>query len=178
MMLASPVAGGLAHRYSARVLCTGGLALTGVGLVGLAAILRPHLPYALMALVLLVIGAGSGLFLTPNTSSIMASIPARRRGIANGIRSMMQNSGYVVSVALSLAIITSPLATPAKKAAYAGNAVLASRPHAGRVHHGCRAALLVLGAMTVVGMVASLRRNPPPAGHGNSSHEAVPATGD
>jgi MFS family permease len=175
MMLASPVAGGLAHRYSARLLSTGGLALTGAGLVGLAVILRPHLPYALMALALLVIGAGSGLFLTPNTSSIMASIPARRRGIANGIRSMMQNSGYVVSVALSLAIITSPLGTSAKKAAYAGT--LSSLPgHTlDEFTTGCRAALLVLGAMTVAGMVASLRRNPPPTGRENTSREAVPA---
>jgi hypothetical protein len=138
-------------------------------------VLRPDLPYAVMALTLLVIGAGSGLFLTPNTSSIMASIPARRRGIANGIRSMMQNSGYVVSVALSLAIITSPLAASAKKAAYAGT--LSSLP-GGMLEDfttGCRAALLVLAAMTIVGMVASLRRDPPPAGRGHAAPEAVPA---
>lgn len=175
MMLASPIAGMLAHRYSARVLSTGGLALTGLGLAALAVLLRPHLPYVTMAVALLVIGAGSGLFLTPNTSSIMASIPSRRRGIANGIRSMMQNSGYVVSVALSLAIITSPLATPAKKAAYAGT--LSSLPgHTlDAFTTGCRAALLVLAAMTVVGMVASLRRKPPP-GRGRAPREVVPAT--
>ena len=178
MMLASPIAGGLAHRYSARLLSTGGLALTGIGLVGLAALLRPHLSYVTMALALLVIGAGSGLFLTPNTSSIMASIPARRRGIANGIRSMMQNSGYVVSVALSLAIITSPLATSAKKAAYAGT--LSSLPTRAldAFTTGCRVALLVLGVMTVAGMVASLRRNPPPAGRGGTSPQAMSATAD
>jgi MFS family permease len=157
------------------VLSTGGLALTGLGLAALAALLRPHLPYAMMAVALLVIGAGSGLFLTPNTSSIMASIPPRRRGIANGIRSMMQNSGYVVSVALSLAIITSPLAASAKKAAYAGT--LSSLP--GHELHdftnGCRAALLVLAVMTVAGMVVSLRRDPPPAGGGRTSQESVPA---
>ena len=82
MMLASPIAGTLAHRHSARVLSTGGLALTGLGLAALAAVLRPDLPYPAMAVALFVVGAGSGLFLTPNTSSIMASIPARRRGIA------------------------------------------------------------------------------------------------
>lgn len=177
MMFASPIAGALAHRYSARLLSTGGLGLTGVGLVLLAAVLRPHLPYTVMAVALLIIGAGSGLFLTPNTSSIMASIPANRRGIANGVRSMMQNSGYVVSVALSLAIITSPLTASAKSAAYAGT--LSSLP--GRMLDdfttGCRVALLVLGAMTVAGMVASLRRDPPPAGRIVAA-EAVPATTD
>jgi predicted MFS family arabinose efflux permease len=49
MMLVSSIAGGLAHRYSARVLSTGGLALTGIGLAGLAAVLRPHLTYVTMA---------------------------------------------------------------------------------------------------------------------------------
>ena len=92
-----------------------------MGLVGLAAVLRPHLPYALMALMLFVIGAGSGLFLTPNTTSIMA-----------------------------LDAFTA----------------------------GCRTTLPVLGAMTVVGMVASARRNPPPAGRGNTSDETVSAVAD
>jgi hypothetical protein len=98
--------------------------------------------------------------------------------LMRGIRSMTQNSGYVVSVVLSLAIITSPLAAPAKKAAYAGT--LSSLPgHTlDAFTTGCRAALLVLGAMTVAGMVASLRRNPPPAGRGNTGHEAVPAAAD
>jgi hypothetical protein len=108
----------------------------------------------------------------------MASIPARRRGIANGVRSMMQNSGYVVSVALSLAIITSPLATPAKRAAYAGT--LSSLPT--RVLDafttGCRVALLVLAGMTVAGMVASLWRDPPPAGRGDTSGQVMSATAE
>lgn len=175
MMVASPVAGARAHRYSARVLSTGGLVLTGLGLVALTVLLRPHLPYATMAVTLLVIGAGSGLFLTPNTSSIMASIPPRRRGIANGIRSMMQNSGYVVSVALSLAIITSPLAAPAKKAAYAGTISALPGHTLDAFTTGCRVALLVLAAMTVAGTVASLRRNPPP-GRGRAPRAAAPAT--
>lgn len=178
MMLASPVAGALAHRYSVRLLSTAGLALTGLGLAVLAALLRPHLPYALMALALLVIGAGSGLFLAPNTSSIMASIPARRRGIANGIRSMMQNSGYVVSVALSLAIVTSPLAAHAKKAAYAGTLSSLRGGELGAFTAGCRVALLVLAAATVAGMVVSLRRNPPPAGRGKAAPEALRAAAE
>jgi EmrB/QacA subfamily drug resistance transporter len=164
MMVASPIAGALSHRYGARLLSTGGLAMTGAGLVGLAAALRPDLPYPIMAVALLVIGAGSGMFLTPNTSSIMSSIPPRRRGIANGIRSMLQNSGYVVSVALSLAIVTSPLAAPAKSAAYAGTLSSLPGPTLDAFTTGSRVALLVLGATTVAGMVASLWRNPPPAG--------------
>lgn len=91
---------------------------------------------------------------------------------------MTQNSGYVVSVALTLAIITSPLATPVKKAAYAGT--LSSLPgHAlEEFTGGCRVALLVLAAMTVVGMAASLRRNPPPAGRAHDPPTAVSTVRD
>jgi hypothetical protein len=72
----------------------------------------------------------------------------------------------------------SPLATSAKRAAYAGTPSSLRGHTLDEFTTGCRAAPLVLGAMTVVGMVASLRRNPPPAGRGNTAHEAVPATAD
>jgi hypothetical protein len=80
-----------------------------------------------------------------------------------------------VSVALSLAIITSPLATSAKKAAYAGTLSTLPTRALDAFTAGCRVALLVLGAMTVAGMVASLRRNPPPAGRGGTSPQAMSA---
>jgi hypothetical protein len=139
MMLASPIAGGLAHRYSARVLSTGGLALTRIGLAGLAAVLRPHLPYVTMALALLVIGAGSGLFLTPNTGSIMASIPARRRGgAAARHRQRHPVDDAEQRVRRERRAVAGDHHEPAGHARQEGrvrrDAVLASRAHAGRVH--------------------------------------------
>jgi EmrB/QacA subfamily drug resistance transporter len=158
MAIASPIVGRLVGRVTARVLSTIGLAMTGVGLLGLALRLTPHLSDLELALWLTLIGVGTGVFMTPNTSSIMSTVDAARRGIANGVRSMAQNTGYVVSVALSLGIVTSSLPPDEKRAAYAGTLSRLGSSSLAHLTHGYHVALLVLAALTVVGMAASLAR--------------------
>jgi EmrB/QacA subfamily drug resistance transporter len=116
------------------------------------------------ARILSTLGLGSGLFMTPNTSSIMSSVGPDRRGIANGIRSMLQNTGYVVSVALSLGIVTSELPSHLKSQAYAGTLSQLGPESLKLLTHGYHVALWVLAAMTVLGMGASLARGPARAG--------------
>ncbi len=158
MMLASPLAGRLAIRYSVRSLATAGVLASAAGLLTLAPTLSATMPYPVLGVTLFVIGAGSGLFLTPNTSSIMANVPAERRGIANGVRSMLQNTGFVVSTALTLAIITSPLTAPGKRAAYGGTLSQLPGTHLDRFVDGCRVALIVLFVLCLLGAVASSLR--------------------
>ncbi|MGF7237891.1 MAG: MFS transporter, partial [Frankia sp.] len=159
--LASPIAGRLARRYPARILSSAGMALTAAALITLAVIIDPSRSYPPLGVCLLAVGLGSGLFMTPNTSSIMTSVPADRRGIANGVRSMLQNTGFVVSTALSLAIVTSPLDPVAKQAAYAGTLSALSTSGLDAFTAGYRVAFAVLAGACVIGMVASLARNPP-----------------
>ena len=44
--------------------------------------------------------------MTPSTSALMTRVPEHRRGIANAIRSALQNAGFLFSTALGLAIAT------------------------------------------------------------------------
>ncbi|MCW2530402.1 MAG: hypothetical protein JWM76_5262 [Pseudonocardiales bacterium] len=164
MAVASPIAGRLAQRYSARILSSLGLALVAGGIFGLCALISPSMSGVALGFCLAAVGVGSGLFFTPNTSSIMASVEPDRRGIANGVRQSLQNAGYVVSTALALALITKNLGAVDKKAAYAGTLSSLS-PHAlVGFTDGYRWALFVLGVVSVVGLVASLSRNPSPIG--------------
>jgi EmrB/QacA subfamily drug resistance transporter len=171
MMIASPFAGRLVARFSARILSTLGLAFTGVGLLGLALRLHPHLSDGELAIWMLLVGVGTGLFMTPNTSAIMSSVEARRRGIANGVRSMMQNTGYVVSTALSLGIVTTWLPEREKREAYAGTLKRLGQRSLQELTHGYHVALFVLAAITVIGMAVSLAR-------GTSRPRQVPAGTD
>jgi EmrB/QacA subfamily drug resistance transporter len=158
MAVTSPVVGRLVPRFTARVLSTVGLAITGAGLLGLAVRLTPRLGDVELGLWLALIGVGTGVFMTPNTSSIMSTVDAARRGIANGVRSTAQNSGYVVSVALSLGIVTSSLPPAEKRAAYAGTLSRLGTDSLSHLTHGYHVALFVLAASTVVGIAASLAR--------------------
>ena len=56
-------------------------------------------------------GIGSGMFASPNSSSIMGSVPARQRGAASGMRSTFQNSGTALSIGMFFSLIVAGLAS-------------------------------------------------------------------
>jgi MFS family permease len=163
MMVASPFAGRLVAHSSARVLSTAGLACTGVGLLGLALRLEPHTSDPELWIWLAFVGLGTGLFMTPNTNAIMSTVDAGRRGVANGVRSMMQNTGYVVGTALSLGIVTTWLPVDEKQEAYAGTLSRLGEHSLSALTHGYHVAFFLLAAISAVGMVTSLLRGPQPA---------------
>lgn len=158
LLLASPVAGFLGSRYSARLLSSIGLGVSGVGLLILALGATATTPYTVIALGLLLTGSGSGFFLTPNTTSIMTSVPPERRGAANGLRSMLQNTGVVVSTALCLAIATSPLPAAFKDQAYAGTLSHLSQHAVGLFSSGVQMAFAVMALIAFFAMVVSFAR--------------------
>lgn len=158
MMLAAPIAGRLAARIPPQVLSTFGVGLTGSGLLILAIGLTPTTGDLLIAVALLAVGLGTGFFLPPNTNSIMASVTPSTRGIANGVRSMLQNSGGLVGTALALAIVTTPLDPAEKRAAYSGTLSRLPGRDIARFADAYRVALLVLvGLCVAAGVASSLR---------------------
>ena len=68
-----------------------------------------YTPYWEIALLMVIVGAGSGMFNSPNTRAIMTSIGPNQRGVASGARTMLTNAGGVLSIALAVSIITSGL---------------------------------------------------------------------
>ncbi|MCL6452600.1 MAG: DHA2 family efflux MFS transporter permease subunit [Alicyclobacillus sp.] len=158
MLVASPIAGALSGRFTPRVLSTTGLGLSALGLILLMWALQPGLAYWLAGTGMTLVGFGSGLFLTPNTRSIMTSVPVDRRGFANGLRSMLQNMGQVLSTAASLTIITAGLPQRLQDAVYSGNVTNFTRTDVLRMVGGYRWAMAALLVATVIGMACSALR--------------------
>src|SRR5262249_18321939 len=48
---------------------------------------------------------------SPNTAAMMGAVPVHRRGIAAGVRTMLQQTGAVLSIAFVMAIITAAVPT-------------------------------------------------------------------
>jgi EmrB/QacA subfamily drug resistance transporter len=119
MLVTSPISGWLADRHGSRLLASLGLAISAVGLAGMT-VLGLHTPYWYIALMMLLVGGGSGLFNSPNTSAIMASVRAGQRGIAAGTRTMLMNTGGIFSIAFALAIVASTLPASVMFAIFAG----------------------------------------------------------
>jgi len=64
----------------------------------------PGVPTIIIALALL--GVGNGLFISPNVSSVMGSVPANRRGIASALRTTLFNVGDSTGFGLAVLIMT------------------------------------------------------------------------
>jgi len=56
---------------------------------------------------MLVCGAGTGVFISPNSSALMGSAPRERQGVAGGVMSLARNLGMTLGVASGSAIFAS-----------------------------------------------------------------------
>jgi MFS family permease len=108
-LIAGPVSGYLSDRFGARLFSTAGLLVVAGSFLGLLA-LPVDFDYGVFATLLLLNGLGQGMFSSPNTSSIMGSVPARYRGVASGMRSTFQNSGTALSIGVFFSLMVSGLA--------------------------------------------------------------------
>jgi len=103
-VIMGPLSGWLSDKYGSRWFATGGLILIALSFMLLAA-LPYNFDYPIFAIALLIMGIGNGMFGSPNIAAIMNSVPPEDRGVASGMRSMLQNSGMVVSMALFFTIV-------------------------------------------------------------------------
>jgi EmrB/QacA subfamily drug resistance transporter len=138
----APFAGRLADRVGARPLTVTGMALVGAGLA-LAGLIRPGTP-GLLGL-LAAIGAGLGLFTSPNNAAIMGAAPEHQAGMASGVLNMSRGLGTALGLAVT------------------GLVFAVSGGDSGTVHsvdHAFRETAFVLAAVAVAsGVVAALRSN-------------------
>ncbi|MET8803984.1 MFS transporter [Streptomyces sp. NPDC004546] len=113
-LVAGPLSGYLSDRFGARLFSTAGLIVVAGSFLGLLA-LPVNFGYGVFAALLLLNGLGQGMFSSPNTSSIMGSVPARYRGVASGMRSTFQNSGTALSIGVFFSLMVSGLASTLPK---------------------------------------------------------------
>jgi MFS family permease len=108
-LVAGPVCGSLSDRFGARFFATGGLVLVAVSFAGLM-VLPTDFHYGAFAALLVLNGIGSGMFSSPNTTAIMNSVPAARRGAASGMRGTFFNAGSSLSIGLFFSLMIAGLA--------------------------------------------------------------------
>ena len=96
----SPFAGRLSDRREPRLIASGGMALTALGL-GLFFLLRPGASLWWVGGNLLLLGVGFALFSSPNMNAIMGSVEKRHYGIASGAVATMRLLGQMTSMAVA-----------------------------------------------------------------------------
>jgi MFS family permease len=157
LVVLSPISGVLADRYGSRALATAGMVITGVGLLGLTTI-AVDTPYWQIAVWQLVVGAGSGIFNSPNTSAVMGVVPPSKRGVGAGMRMMLMQSGFVVSIALAIGLVTSAMDPQVMVAIFSGSQVGGEGIAMGSFINALRIAFLAGVGFSALGAVVSAMR--------------------
>jgi EmrB/QacA subfamily drug resistance transporter len=156
MALLSPLSGWLSDRFGSRVISTLGMGIVSVGLFlfsglnaassGLDTVLR-----------LVVVGAGFGLFSSPNTSAVMGSVKQEKLGVGAGTLGTMRFMGQSIGLALLGAVMAATLPTQALLAVFAG---LTSQGGLGVTEFvvGMRDFFLIATGIGAIGTLASTTR--------------------
>lgn len=161
MMVVSPISGFLCDKYGARVLSSVGLLVSAVGLFGMMFITQ-NTSIMELTIWMLIMGFGSGMFFSPNTSAIMGIVPADKRGIAAGVRTMANNAGSVLSIAISMAIISSSISPQAMQALFIGTQVGTKGIAIGQFVAGLRVAFTISFVFSIIAAVISYMRGTEP----------------
>ena len=169
MTFVGPIAGRLSDRFGWQKFTVGGLALAATALLIFAFSLTETSTVKLIIPILVLQSVGTGLFGSPNNSSIMSAVERSRYGIVSALTSLTRNSANITSNAIATAIVVATMAS------------LGAEPSLGAVAgesdafvSGVNRAFMVSGFLVVVAMVISFfkgeraREIPAPA-------QAVPA---
>ncbi len=146
MVVGSPVAGWLYDRRRWRHYGTVGMAAVAACYLALGILARSWYSVAAMAGIFVVLGLGSALFQSPNSTEVMNALPREQTAIASSVSAAGRNLGMTVGVALASLLLPLQVrlsgfgggvleAPKAVLATAVGNIMLAS---------GCIAALTVL----------------------------------
>jgi MFS family permease len=172
MLIASPLAGIWADRRGSRTLAALGMLVSAFALAAMTT-LGQHSPYWQTALWLGLVGIGSGMFNSPNTAAMMGTVPANRRGIAAGARTMLQNTGAVLSIAFVLAVVTAAVPKEVLFKIFSGLASGLPASELAIFIQNMHTALWVLAATSLIGAGVSLLR---PRHVKHRVADALPAT--
>jgi EmrB/QacA subfamily drug resistance transporter len=107
-LIAGPISGALSDRYGSRAFATIGLTLVGLTFIGLL-LIPVNFDYWQFALLTGLNGIGSGLFSSPNRTSIMNSVPANERGSASGMAGVALNAGSSLSIGIFFSLMIAGL---------------------------------------------------------------------
>ncbi len=161
LALFGPLSGYLSDRFGPRFFATSGLVVSMIGFLMLATIGRT-ITFWELALPLAFVGAGMGLFLSPNRASIMNSVPARARGIASGTSTTLLVAGMSFSVGLAFFILTSTVPIADLQSIFIGGTVLSNAPWVDSFIESIHNVYYLSAAFLLLGIVPSVIRGQRP----------------
>ena len=154
MIVVGPVSGRLSDKIGWWTFTVAGLTISASASFILASTLAENSPVILIVAMLMLQSTGIGLFNSPNNSSIFAGVESSSYGVVASLTQLVRNSANVVSIAMATTVVVVVMGM--KGAEPSLDAV--SPQVADAFVSGLRAAFLVLGTFTTVGLVITIVR--------------------
>ncbi|MCI0438634.1 MAG: MFS transporter [Chloroflexi bacterium] len=154
-IITGPISGRLSDRYGWRIFNVIGLLMSSAGLFVLAT-LTDRASIAIVLTGIILQSAGSGIFQSPNSSSIFSAVESSRHGVVSALLSLTRNSANVTGVAIATAIVAATMASMG----YAADveSVIGAGQGSGILHaftSGLRTAYLTMGCLLLAGVAVS-----------------------
>jgi EmrB/QacA subfamily drug resistance transporter len=105
MTLVALFSGYVSDLIGSRMLSAGGMLISGAGMLLFAFDIR-GISLVELSFYLGVTGIGIGIFISPNSNSLMGSAPRERQGTAAGVLATARNTGMMVGIAISGSVYT------------------------------------------------------------------------
>jgi len=154
MLLLSPVSGIISDKYGFRFQPMLGVALVSAGLLSLSTIqLDTSTPMIVARLAL--VGVGTAIFMSPNSSAIMGSVPKDMLGTASASVATSRNIGNATGVAMASAIL---VGVASSSSGLSGVGTRDLPPEA--LLDGIRGAFLAAAAVSMTAILATAFRGP------------------
>jgi EmrB/QacA subfamily drug resistance transporter len=170
-LICGPLSGKLSDKLGHLPFTTSGIVLTSISLY-LFSTMDSLTPYSILVCYMVLFGAGIGIFGSPNMSSIMGSVPPKRRGIGSALRATFFNVGFATS--LNLAILIMSLVVPYALVTLiisSGTTVITQSDQM-MFMSGLKTAFLWLAVLNAIAVIPSILR-----GKGLKGHEKHLQTG-
>jgi MFS family permease len=119
LLVAAPLSGLLADRYGARPFATGGLVIAALTFI-LLSLLPVNFSYVGFAALIFMNSVGMGMFVAPNQTGIMNSLPANQRGAGAGMAGTFNSSAQVLSIGIFFSLMILGLASTLPGALFHG----------------------------------------------------------
>ncbi|MEM0075802.1 MAG: MFS transporter [Conexivisphaerales archaeon] len=157
-VVSGPICGHLSDKYGARIFTMSGMIISTIAYAWFST-LQASTPYSTMIIPMLLAGAGGGMFVAPNTSSIMSSVPPTRRGVAAGTSSTLFNTGYLLSLSLAFVLLARAIPLNVLDAIFAGIKVSQGELDVNLFMQAMHQVFLIAAGMSIIAAVTSILRD-------------------
>lgn len=150
--IAAPIGGWIGDKTSKEIMIMSGLAFMFLAQVGYYFFdQNTAIPYIIVMIILS--GVGTGIFIAPNTATIMSPIAKDKLGVAGASQTLAVNLGNIIGISLASFVI---FTTMSRLAGYKVNSYLPSHPE--WFIYGTRLTFIVAAGLMLLGIVITAWR--------------------